>query len=583
LDIVIFLTLNLSTARLKNKTVMNRQRRADKNRSSHFFDLEGPERASAGEQKMSAPKTWGLFASAIVLCIGSYWLVTKSKANLPAERSPAAKSRYIPGGFLEEFHDQINIVGALRLGVFKKWVEKNPIQMWEEMRAQAPVLEMMGVPANSPLALPFLHGDFESAITLVTKYEKTVLVANKDDVLDILSPEKAKQFSVRLYGEKMEKVMPGNFMLGKDQDPNINIAEKKFMHSILHHEDFDFIKQNAAALAEKAVEAGSEVITLPSGKKVKRFEVVNKLGRLVPIQMVGVYAGFTHPSIETMFRWSKATQQDFFRNTDDKKEISKTAIQTGKEMQDHIRKLFLKKRAERSKYGKLKTDTILDRMVEYLQTHRAESDIQPERLVILTAGMLIGAGETSQAAVTNSLVELLQNSRQQEFKGAVEAAKFQSEDAEAQKKSDELLGNYIWESLRFRPVNLVLPRTAEEDSTLHGVSIPKGSLVLASTQSAMFDDKSKDPVINPNEFRTDRAQNLYHHLGVGHHRCLGDYISLQQIPQIVKALLKKPNLRLTPEPGTYPTPGEVSENGENGVIYKQDGFPEKLYVYYDFE
>lgn len=96
--------------------------------------------------------------------------------------------------------------------------------------------------------------------------------------------------------------------------------------------------------------------------------------------------------------------------------------------------------------------------------------------------------------------------------------------------------------LRFQPVNPFVVRYAEKDVTLSsGAKIAKGSHVMIGTQSAMFDE-TEPGFENPNEFNINRDQNKFFHLGYGHHRCLGDYVSMIQVPEIVMALLKLPNV-----------------------------------------
>jgi cytochrome P450 len=64
--------------------------------------------------------------------------------------------------------------------------------------------------------------------------------------------------------------------------------------------------------------------------------------------------------------------------------------------------------------------------------------------------------------------------------------------------------------------------------------------VLAATQSAMMDGRK---IKNPRKFELDRPAYNYMHFGFGLHTCFGQYINLTQIPGIVKAVLKQPNLR----------------------------------------
>ena len=75
---------------------------------------------------------------------------------------------------------------------------------------------------------------------------------------------------------------------------------------------------------------------------------------------------------------------------------------------------------------------------------------------------------------------------------------------------------------------------------MHATTIPRGTSVIAATQSAMFDETFVDA---PNEFRIGRPDYGYMHFGYGLHTCFGQYINRVQIPGILKPLLKKNALR----------------------------------------
>jgi cytochrome P450 len=107
------------------------------------------------------------------------------------------------------------------------------------------------------------------------------------------------------------------------------------------------------------------------------------------------------------------------------------------------------------------------------------------------------------------------------------------------------VAKYVLEALRFNPHNPGAFRIAAEDyvvakGTLRATEIPKGTRVLAATQSAMFDKLKVD---EPESFRVDRPAHVYMHWGYGLHTCFGRYINETQIPLIVQAVLKRKNLR----------------------------------------
>ncbi|WP_328600973.1 cytochrome P450 [Actinomadura physcomitrii] len=80
------------------------------------------------------------------------------------------------------------------------------------------------------------------------------------------------------------------------------------------------------------------------------------------------------------------------------------------------------------------------------------------------------------------------------------------------------IDDWIEETLRWEPTSQVLARTATEDITLHGVTIPAESKVLLLTGAA-----NRDPSVfpDPNRFDLDRDTGASLAFGNGRHHCLG--------------------------------------------------------------
>jgi cytochrome P450 len=93
--------------------------------------------------------------------------------------------------------------------------------------------------------------------------------------------------------------------------------------------------------------------------------------------------------------------------------------------------------------------------------------------------------------------------------------------------------------------------------TLHETFIPARTNVLPLTQSAMFDSYA---YTNPDEFNPDRT--FYHNFnfGFGSHDCLGKYVGMEMLPEMVRQIIRLPNIRAAgpmdykqgPFPESYP-------------------------------
>jgi cytochrome P450 len=201
-------------------------------------------------------------------------------------------------------------------------------------------------------------------------------------------------------------------------------------------------------------------------------------------------------------------------------------------------------------------DTVLARSLALQQTGVPGMDDIAIRNNLL--GILTGAIPTTSKCCAQALDELL---KRPDMLAAAHAAAVANDDA--------TFSQYVLEALRFNPNNPGVFRVAAEDyvvakGTPHATLVPKGTSVLAATQSAMFDDTV---VESPNDFRIDRPGYIYMHWGVGLHTCFGQYINQVQIPAILKPLLQRKNLRRA--------------DGPAGTLQYTGPFPSSLSVLFD--
>ncbi len=89
-------------------------------------------------------------------------------------------------------------------------------------------------------------------------------------------------------------------------------------------------------------------------------------------------------------------------------------------------------------------------------------------------------------------------------------------------------------------------------------------MVMASTRSAMFDGRR---IEYPTKFRIDRPDYDYFHFGYGMHECFGLYMNRVMVPAICVSLLKRQNLRRSPN--------------EEGRLQMDGAFAKSLFVDFD--
>ncbi|HMQ32832.1 MAG TPA: cytochrome P450 [Chloroflexaceae bacterium] len=186
-----------------------------------------------------------------------------------------------------------------------------------------------------------------------------------------------------------------------------------------------------------------------------------------------------------------------------------------------VRGLIARKRADPG-------DDILTGLI---QAEEAGQQLSDDELVSMVMLLILAGYETTVHLITNSVVSLLLHPEQ--------LARLRAE--------PELAGSAVEEVLRYNgPVQNTKPAYAVEDVTLHGVTIPKGAMVMPLIGSANHDPASFE---QPQLFDIARTPNR--HLGFGHgiHYCLGAPLARMETRIALTTLLARSrNLRLAVAP-----------------------------------
>lgn len=444
---------------------------------------------------------------------------SQPQVGASGQRTPTAQI-----DFIKEIEDtQGGRVGSLVAGdeiadakakmekIFE-FARKSPQRLFAQLRAERPIFSLTGASGR------VLRKDVNIPnIVLVTRY------ADVQEILDNYST-----FSVKPYATIMDATVGSPYMLGRENS-SANEEKPTMRHALHGKNDQERVRTIVKSLAQRAIQEGA---------KNGQIDVVKSVTRSVPLGINEEYFGFNGPSREASARWSRATQHAFFHNPFREEKVNKASIQAGVEMRNFIASVLVPQRKQELKNGRPANDTV-SQILNASHMH-GQFGLSDERIVANIIGLLVGSVETTSAAIAQSLQFLMNNP------GIL---------AEAQKAArsgnDERLSKIVWEALRFDPVNPWLGRYAEQDyviarGTERETLIPKGSLVLASTESAMWDEavfpQSSSFIIN-------RDQSKFMHLGYGYHRCLGDDVSLVMVPETIKQILLLDGLR-KPRPDT---------------------------------
>jgi cytochrome P450 len=348
-------------------------------------------------------------------------------------------------------------------------------------------------------------------ILLIKNY---ALVTRFEDVQEVLARD---QVFLVTYGEKMRVVTGGeDFFLGIQDSPEYT-RDVSHMRSVMRRED---IPDRIAPFVQKTA---NELVAAAGSQ----LDVVKQLSKTVPSRWIADYFGCPPPSEQQLEAWASIVFQYLFADLENDPDVGKAAAKAASEVRSWLDETIATRKA-----SKVIKDDVLARCLLLQRAGLPAMDDISIRNNLL--GLLVGAIPTTSKCCAQALDQLFE--RPEQLKAAQAAARADD---------DPLLAKYVFEALRFNPNNPVLFRIAAEEyplakGSLHGATIPKGTSVVAATQSAMFDERI---VEQPNEFRSDRPEYLSMHFGYGLHTCFGQYVNRVQIPGILKPLLKQTGLR----------------------------------------
>jgi cytochrome P450 len=347
----------------------------------------------------------------------------------------------------------------------------------------------------------------------------TVFVTRATDVIEVLDRE--ADFAV-VYGSRMKKLTDRqgfangqNFFLGM-QDGAAYEHDVSVMRLVMGRDD---VHRIVVPLAKREAERLAAL-------HPNRLDLPPDLTTRVPAAIVRDYFGVAGANEDDLIRWATVLFWWLFQELDGDPAVEARAREAAQELCGSVDAAV----AERKRSGEAKDD-LLGRALA-LQTSRPEFDDLAIRNNLV--GIIIGAIPTLSKASVFALETLL--ARPEALAGAQAAAR---------NGDDAALGAYVFEALRFNPINPVIYRRANRDvtiaaSTLRARRIRKDMMVMAANLSAMFDPLKID---EPLAFRTDRPWGDYILWGYGFHACFGAHINRAVLPVMLRSVLARENLR----------------------------------------
>jgi len=355
---------------------------------------------------------------------------------------------------------------------------------------------------------PILHVPY-FRFAMVTRFEHVREVLDKDQVFQVP------------FAPRMMELMPGPlFVLAMQDGADYREQRRQIMHTFRLDDIPRTIAPRAAVLSERIV-AGCG----------GRIDAIEGLMTRVPTLLCREYYGVDFPDAKLFADWLSAISSYIFAPPSDK---PGPHLAMAREAADGVR-ASIDQAVRDAKKAPASDATIVARLVQMQRQGGGAPSDELIRAELL--GMLTGFVPTNTIASGHMLEMLL---RREDFKACAEKA--------ARDDDDERLWRCLYETLRFKPINLGPFRKCVADYTIAAGSssekrIPAGTRVLASTQSAMFDERG---VVEPKKFDPDRPGHESMVFGYGLHWCIGVFLARAQITQTFKALLRRD---IRPAPG----------------------------------
>lgn len=295
---------------------------------------------------------------------------------------------------------------------------------------------------------------------------------------------------------RMDRIS-GPFILGMDRSRQFD-DELEAIRSVVKPTDLDWVRRIVQETADSLIKAAT-----PTG----RLDVATSYARISAARVVAEYFGVPGPSEPVLMQWMRSLFWDVFLNRNNVPEVRHAADQSARDLRTYLTALIAQRSAEGAP-----GDDLLSRLIR-------SGRLDPDGIRRNITGIVVGAIDTTVTAAANAFAVLLAKPE-----GLTQARM-------AAERDDEVaLRQCVYEALRFNPQTPALLRHTQSD----------GTTALLLTISAMF-----DPVAfpDPGRFLTHRPLDSYLHFGYGMHTCYGRMINGVQLPALVGAIVRLPNLR----------------------------------------
>ena len=369
------------------------------------------------------------------------------------------------------------------------------------------------------------------------RFGKVVVATRCDEVREVFLNDPS--FRVP-YAENLKVIMGGHpFFLSMDDTEEYR-RDTGAMRKVIRVSDIP------ARLIPEVERLGEKIVADANG----RLEVVDALVRRITFELYSAYFGIPNPPGEDLRVLATRLFEFQFVDTGDPALRAEVDVMAPV-LRAHIQGLMEARRAS----GQT-VDDVLGRCLAMQALKEPGFDDGHIRSSLM--GFIVGGPTQPPIVVPQAMEQLLR--RPDALAGAQQAAR---------DNDDKLLAGCVFEAMRFDPLAPFLPRVATRASTIaagtpRAVSVPEGTKIFVAFSSAMMDERR---IADPKAFNPRRLPHEYIHFGYRLHQCFGIHMNMALLPLMLKALLKRRNLRRAP--------------GPEGHLTKRGAFADRLHVNYD--
>jgi cytochrome P450 PksS len=380
---------------------------------------------------------------------------------------------------------QINIISP----AFKA----NPYPFYAQLRAEAPVYRTI-LPDKQPA-------------WLITRYADVMLVL-KDEQRFVKNPANAKskaQLAKMPWIPPMFKPFMHNLL---DSDWADHTRLRGLVHKAFTPQLIEQMRDRVQTLADELLDAA---------QRKGQMDVIRDYALPIPLTIISEILGIAPADRARFHKWSKALIT--LGSTGNVLWVIPHIMAVSR----FLRRLFKERRAHPQ----------ADLITALVQAEEAGHKLNEDELLAMVFVLLIAGHETTVNLIGSGTLALLENPDQMALL----------------RRQPELSKNAVEELLRYvAPVEQATERYAREAVTLHGVTIPKGEMVLAVLASANRDEQQFE---NPDKLDITRTNLKHVAFGHGVHYCVGAPLARLEGQIAIQRLVQRlPNLRLNAAPET---------------------------------